>query len=65
VTYGDGLSDVDLSKLERYHHSHGKIATLTGISPASQFGEMKIDGGKVVKFREKPGVTSQIVNGGF
>lgn len=65
VTYGDGLSDVDLSKLERYHHSHGKTATLTGISPASQFGEMKIDGGKVVKFREKPGVTSQIVNGGF
>jgi glucose-1-phosphate cytidylyltransferase len=65
VTYGDGLSDINLNNLEKYHMSHGRIATLTGVSPASQWGEMNIKDGQVVKFREKPSDKSRIVNGGF
>lgn len=65
VTYGDGLSNININELADYHLSHGKIATLTAVSPGSQYGEMKIVDGQVVKFREKPETTSQIVNGGF
>jgi glucose-1-phosphate cytidylyltransferase len=65
LTYGDGVSDIDLEALIKFHHSHGKIATLTGVSPASQFGEMKTDGNKVIKFREKPDSSGQLINGGF
>jgi glucose-1-phosphate cytidylyltransferase len=65
VTYGDGLSNINLDDLVSYHASHGRIATLSGVSPGSQFGEMRIKDGRVVRFREKPDMTSQIVNGGF
>lgn len=65
VTYGDGLSNINLDELVAFHASHGRIATLSGVSPGSQFGEMKIAGDRVVRFREKPDITSQVVNGGF
>lgn len=65
VTYGDGLADVDLDALLAFHRSHGKIATVTGINPASRFGELRIEGAQVKSFREKPRSASQLVNGGF
>ena len=65
ATYGDGLSDVDISKLIRFHKSHGKVATLTAVRPPSQFGILELDGKDRVKaFHEKPKMTSW-VNGGF
>ena len=66
VTYGDGVSDIDISELIKFHLSHGKIATVTGINPAARFGELKVVGSQVVSFHEKPDDTGQsFVNGGF
>lgn len=65
VTYGDGLSDIDLGKLLDFHRSHGRLATLTAVHPRSNFGLIKLDGdGAVTEFQEKP-VISDWVNGGF
>ncbi|HEY3782982.1 MAG TPA: sugar phosphate nucleotidyltransferase [Fimbriimonadaceae bacterium] len=65
VTYGDGLTDVDLAEEFAYHKSHGKIGTVLGISPASRFGEFMLDGDTVLKFSEKPAETGSWINGGF
>jgi glucose-1-phosphate cytidylyltransferase len=65
LTYGDGLCDVDMKALVEFHASHGKLITVTGIHPASQFGMMRADGGRVVSFREKPQASDNIVNGGY
>ena len=65
LTYGDGIADVDLNELVSFHKSHGKLATLTGINPASRFGELKIAGDKVEAFREKPKDDDGLINGGF
>ncbi len=65
VTYGDGVADIDLNKLLAFHRSHGKIATVTGVSTASQFGELQISNNRVDHFREKPSVSDHYVSGGF
>lgn len=65
VTYGDGVSDVDINKLIEFHKSHGKIATLTGVKPIARFGELEIEGNKVLNFLEKPQTTGNYINGGF
>jgi glucose-1-phosphate cytidylyltransferase len=65
LTYGDGLCDVDMNELVAFHRSHGKSVTITGIHPASQFGEMRVSGDRVVSFREKPRSANNIVNGGY
>jgi glucose-1-phosphate cytidylyltransferase len=65
LTYGDGLANVDINALIAFHKSHGKLATVTGINPASRFGEMKIVGDKVVEFIEKPKDSKEYVNGGY
>jgi glucose-1-phosphate cytidylyltransferase len=65
VTYGDGLANVDLHDLMRFHHSHGKLATLTGINPASRFGELRLHGDQVIAFNEKSGFSNGYINGGF
>jgi glucose-1-phosphate cytidylyltransferase len=65
VTYGDGVADIDLDKLLAFHRSHGKIATVTGVSPASQFGELHISGNRVRHFREKPSASDHYISGGF
>jgi len=65
VTYGDGLADVDLQKVIAFHKKHGKIATITGVSIASRFGELKIDGDRVMRFSEKPDNAPGFINGGF
>lgn len=65
VTYGDGLSDVDLNALLEFHHSHGKTATLTAVHPRSNFGIIKLnDESAVTDFEEKP-VMQEWINGGF
>lgn len=65
VTYGDGVSDVDIGRLLEFHRGHGRIATVTGVSPTSRFGELKIDGNQVLSFSEKPVVEADFINGGF
>ena len=65
VTYGDGVADIDINALLNFHRRHGKLATVTGINPASRFGELKINGNKVESFREKPRTSSGLINGGF
>lgn len=65
MTYGDGVSDVDLKDLLRFHRSHGKLATVTAVRPPARFGEMVFDGDKVIKFSEKPKIEESWINGGF
>ncbi len=65
ATYGDGVADIDLHALLRYHRAHGRIATVTGVHPFSRFGVVKANNdGLVTEFREKPQV-SGFVSGGF
>ncbi|MDQ7834835.1 MAG: glucose-1-phosphate cytidylyltransferase [Humidesulfovibrio sp.] len=66
LTYGDGVANVDLAKLIAFHKSHGKMVTITGVNPASRFGELKIEGDNVTCFHEKPkGMGARIINGGY
>jgi glucose-1-phosphate cytidylyltransferase len=65
MTYGDGIADVDISKLLEFHTAHGKMATVTGINPASRFGELKTDGDRVDVFSEKPQNGGGLISGGF
>jgi len=65
VTYGDGVADIDMGALLSFHKGHGKLATVTGINPASRFGELKVRGDQVGAFSEKPKNGNGLVNGGF
>jgi glucose-1-phosphate cytidylyltransferase len=65
VTYGDGVSDVDLSALLRFHRSQGKLATLTAVRPPARFGGLVFDGALVAQFTEKPQIGEGWINGGF
>lgn len=65
VTYGDGVADIDLNALVSFHQCHRKLATITGINPASRFGELKIDGNQVKTFSEKPDNSDSFISGGF
>ena len=65
MTYGDGVSDIDISALLDYHRKMGKIATVTGVHPMTRFGELEIEDGLVKEFREKPQVKTGLINGGF
>ncbi|MFH0771912.1 MAG: glucose-1-phosphate cytidylyltransferase [Candidatus Omnitrophota bacterium] len=65
LTYGDGLSNVDLNRIEAFHKKHGKIGTVTAVRPPSRFGEMAIKGDRVKEFEEKPQLTTGYINGGF
>ena len=64
-TYGDGLSDVDIGKLIEFHHSHGKLATVTAVSPPGRYGALARDGNLVTGFSEKPRGDGGLINGGF
>ncbi|MFH1130707.1 MAG: glucose-1-phosphate cytidylyltransferase [Pseudomonadota bacterium] len=64
-TYGDGVANIDIDALVRFHRSHGKIGTMTGVRPPSRFGEIQLDGNKAVAFAEKPQTSSGLINGGF
>ena len=66
VTYGDGLSSIDLNKLTNFHNTHSGIATVTSVHPSARFGEVVFDeSGLVSSFKEKPSVDSSWINGGF
>jgi len=65
MTYGDGVSNIDINSLLAFHQSHGKLATVTGVNPASRFGELKIKGNQVERFSEKPESSLEFINGGF
>ena len=66
VTYGDGVANIDIEKLLRFHQSHSKIATVTGVRPKFlRFGELDIREDQVTRFAEKPKYTGNYVNGGF
>ena len=64
-TYGDGLSDVDISALLAYHRAHGKLATLTAVVPPGRYGALDLDGDRVRRFTEKPPGDNAYINGGF
>jgi glucose-1-phosphate cytidylyltransferase len=65
VTYGDGLADIDLKALLAAHEKGGRLATLTGVRPTSRFGELSIDGDRVVHFREKEYLQETWISGGY
>jgi glucose-1-phosphate cytidylyltransferase len=65
LTYGDGLSNVDLDALVHFHRRTGKLATVTAVHPAGRFGEIELDGSRVTSFAEKPQTTAGYINGGF
>jgi glucose-1-phosphate cytidylyltransferase len=65
ATYGDGVSDVDLSDLLAHHRRTGRPATVTAVHPSSRYGELAINGSLVRSFREKPQVNEGWINGGF
>lgn len=66
LTYGDGVSDVDIDALIAFHKSHGKILTVTGVRPPGRFGEMvAAEDGQIVEFNEKPQATAGRISGGF
>jgi glucose-1-phosphate cytidylyltransferase len=65
VTYGDGVSDVDLYDLLRFHQSHGRLATVTAVRPPARFGGLIFDGDLVAEFKEKPQIGEGWINGGF
>jgi glucose-1-phosphate cytidylyltransferase len=65
ATYGDGVGDVDVTALVRFHRKHGKLATLTGVRPPGRFGELVVAGGAVRTFNEKPQVSDGFINGGY
>ena len=64
-TYGDGLSDVDISALIRFHNEHGKWATVTAVSPPGRYGALERQGSQVTRFTEKPRGDGGLINGGF
>lgn len=64
-TYGDGVSDIDISESIKFHRNHGKKATLTSVHPAARFGALKMKGDTVEGFEEKPTGDGSMVNGGF
>jgi glucose-1-phosphate cytidylyltransferase len=66
LTYGDGVSDVDMRDVVRFHRSHGKLATVTAVHPPGRFGELEIGpGGCVEAFNEKPQASAGWISGGF
>lgn len=65
LTYGDGVGNIDIGALQKFHQLHGKTATLTGVHPPSRFGELVVKGSTVLKFDEKPESSVNYINGGF
>ncbi len=65
LTWGDGVSDVDLPALLRFHREHGKLATVTAVRPAARYGYMEFDGDRVSRFSEKPQTAEGWINGAF
>jgi glucose-1-phosphate cytidylyltransferase len=65
LTWGDGVSDVDLRALLAFHRAHGKLATMTVVRPPARFGHIGLDGETVIEFSEKPQIGEGWINGAF
>ncbi len=65
MTYGDGLADVDVNALLRFHRAHGKLATFTAVQKPTQYGVPKLEGDRAVTFAEKPQTDGEWINAGF
>jgi glucose-1-phosphate cytidylyltransferase len=65
LTYGDGVANVDIDALLKFHKSHGKMVTISAVHPGARFGELEIDDKKVIAFTEKPQISQGWINGGF
>ena len=65
LTYGDGVANIDIDALLKFHKSHGKMVTLTAVRPSARFGDLEFDGNQVVSFEEKPQLHEGWINGGF
>ena len=65
LTYGDGVSDIDVSKLLAFHRSHGRLATVTAVRPPARFGNLQLTDDFVTRFEEKPQTGEGWINGGF
>ena len=65
VTYGDGLADVNIKSLVAFHRGHGKLATISAVSPIARFGSLELNGDRVAQFAEKRQTGEGWINGGF
>ncbi|MBL8141048.1 MAG: glucose-1-phosphate cytidylyltransferase [Acidobacteria bacterium] len=65
VTYGDGVADIDITRLHAFHRDHQRTATVTGVTPPGRFGSLVVDGPSVVAFNEHRHAGGGLVNGGF
>jgi glucose-1-phosphate cytidylyltransferase len=65
LTYGDGVSDIDLNEALTFHRQEGRLATVTGVRPPGRFGEIENRGSQVTSFWEKPATSGGLINGGF
>jgi glucose-1-phosphate cytidylyltransferase len=65
VTYGDGVADININELVKFHKSHNKIITITGVCPPARFGEVLEKDNQVISFQEKPESSKGSINGGF
>jgi glucose-1-phosphate cytidylyltransferase len=65
LTYGDGVADINVADLYRFHRAHGRLATVTGVRPLSRYGELAVTGDMVTRFSEKPQAQDGLISGGF
>ena len=65
LTYGDGLSNIDINKLIKFHENHKKIVTISAVRPPARFGSLSLNGSEVLKFKEKTQLGESWINGGF
>lgn len=65
LTYGDGVSNLDVRRLLEFHRAHGRLATVTAVRPPARYGTMRFDGDRVAEFMEKPQTGEGWINGGY
>jgi glucose-1-phosphate cytidylyltransferase len=65
LTYGDGLSDININNLVSFHKNHGKMVTVSAVRPPARFGALKLKDAEVISFKEKSQLTESWINGGF
>jgi len=65
ITYGDGVADIDINDLLKFHNAHKKTFTITGVYAPARFGELQEEKGRVISFKEKPQTSVGLINGGF
>lgn len=65
MTYGDGVADIDISRLIDFHLRHGRLATITAVTPPGRYGALLTEDDRVLRFNEKPPGDNAVINGGF